>query len=118
MCTPVSTPNPDFCIALSTFPDSASAHRVAQTLVQAKLAACAQVSAPITSFYTWQGQLQQDGEVQLILKTRSDLLPKLEQQLRNLHPYTLPQLVWFDAKASHDYQNWLIENLQPLSVSM
>ena len=109
---------PDFCIAISTFPDTDSAHNVAQALVEAKLAACAQISAPITSIYTWQGTLQQDTEVQLILKTRHDLLPALETALRRLHPYTLPQLVWFKAEGSEDYLAWVADNLQPLGASM
>ncbi|MDE2267124.1 MAG: divalent-cation tolerance protein CutA, partial [Alphaproteobacteria bacterium] len=64
----------EFVFLYSTFPDEASARRVAEALVQARLAACVNLSAPMTSIYEWQGKLETGPEVAAFIKTRRALV--------------------------------------------
>jgi len=83
---------------LTNLPDSASAFNLARTLVDRRLAACANVMAPATSFFRWQGRLEESPEVPVILKTTTERYPELERALRELHPYDLPEILAFDAR--------------------
>ncbi|MEW6766206.1 MAG: divalent-cation tolerance protein CutA [Pseudomonadota bacterium] len=96
-----------YCMVISTFPDQASAAACAQLLLDARLAACAQIGATLTSFYVWKGEMHQDEEVELRLKTRRDLGPDIEALLRERHPYELPQIVYVPMDGSRDYLEWV-----------
>lgn len=76
-----------------TAPNHEEALKLAQTLVGERLAACANVQGPITSVYWWDGTLNQDAEVALVLKTRSDLVEALTARVRALHSYDCPCVV-------------------------
>ena len=83
------------------------AQRIARALVERRLAACAQI-AQIESCYVWQGELQQELEFRLLLKTTEAAYPALESALRELHPYELPA-IWTVAveHATADYAAWV-----------
>lgn len=66
--------------------------RIAHALVERRLAACVQLSA-IDSVYRWQGEVQQEPEVRLVVKTVDSRYDEVERAIRGLHPYTLPQIV-------------------------
>ncbi|MGE5476142.1 MAG: divalent-cation tolerance protein CutA [Bacteroidales bacterium] len=76
-----------------TAPNRDEALKLAQVLVQERLAACANVLGPITSVYWWDGKLNQDGEEALLLKTRADLVDALTARVRELHSYDCPCVV-------------------------
>lgn len=76
-----------------TAPSHDEAVRLAQTLVGERLAACANVLGGITSVYWWDGKLNQDAEVALVLKTRADLVEALTARVRELHSYDCPCVV-------------------------
>jgi periplasmic divalent cation tolerance protein len=98
----------DFVFVYSTFPDQISAVRVAEHLVREKLAACANLSAPITSVYQWQGKLETTAEVAALFKTRRELADRAIAAARPLHPYTLPCFLVLPIEAgSSDYLNWV-----------
>jgi periplasmic divalent cation tolerance protein len=80
-------------LVLSNLPDREAALAVAHRLVERRLAACVNVLAPCTSVYRWQGQLETAAEVPIFIKTTADRYPALEQALRELHPYELPEIV-------------------------
>lgn len=101
---PTMTP---YCIVITTFPDRPAALAAARALVEARLVACAQVSAPLTSIYAWQGSLQEDEEYELRLKTRRELGPRIETLLRERHPYELPQILYLPMEGSRDYLDWV-----------
>ncbi len=83
------------------------AQRIAETCVRERLAACVQLS-PIDSVYEWQGALQQEAEVRLLLKTTAGRYPALAQRLRQLHPYELPAIFALPvAEAASDYIAWV-----------
>jgi len=69
------------------------AQLIAQTVVEQRLAACAQVIGPISSIYWWKGQLETAGEFLCLLKTRADLYRAVEQAVREAHPYEVPEIL-------------------------
>jgi periplasmic divalent cation tolerance protein len=95
-------------LALSTCPDEASARRLAETLVTESLAACVNRVANVRSSYIWDGRLQDDGEILLIIKTTADRLAALQQRLGELHPYDLPELVVTNVTGGNEqYLEWI-----------
>lgn len=76
-----------------TAPSHEEAVRLARIAVGERLAACANVQGPITSVYWWDGKLNEDGEVALVLKTRAELVEALTARLREAHPYDCPCVV-------------------------
>ena len=90
----------------TTVASAADARRLAQAVVQARLAACVQVQA-ITSHYHWQGVLQEEAEWRLVCKTLPRATGALLALLESLHPYTLPQLVVQALQATPAYVRWV-----------
>ena len=93
----------------------AQAEALGQTLVEERLAACANVFDGLTSIYRWEGAIRRDHEAALLLKTRAALLPQLEARIRALHGYTLPCIVaWPIEGGSAAYLAWIVEQtLEP-----
>jgi periplasmic divalent cation tolerance protein len=95
-------------LAFSTCPDEAVASRIAQALVSEKLAGCVSRVANVRSCYIWDGRLQDDGEILLIIKSTSDRLAALRQRLLELHPYELPELVVTNVIGGNEpYLDWI-----------
>jgi periplasmic divalent cation tolerance protein len=83
----------DLVLALSTAPDAEQAERIARALVEERLIACANLLPGVTSIYRWEGAVQAEAEVLLVMKTRRALVPRLKERLPRLHPYEVPELV-------------------------
>lgn len=81
-----------FCMISTTLPDEASAKTIIHLLLEQKLAACVQMM-PVQSFYRWEGKLCESSEQLVLIKTRSNLFPKIEEVVLKNHPYTTPQLI-------------------------
>jgi periplasmic divalent cation tolerance protein len=98
----------EFVFVYSTFPDQASALRVAEHLVDAKLAACANLSAPMTSVYAWQGKRETATEIAALFKTRRTLAEQLIAAARPLHPYEVPCFLVLPIESgASDYLAWV-----------
>jgi periplasmic divalent cation tolerance protein len=98
----------EFVFVYSTFPDRQSATDVAEALITAKLAACVNISALMTSVYEWEGKLQVEPEITVLIKTRRALSEKVIAAVRPLHPYQVPCLVILPVDGgSEDYLNWV-----------
>lgn len=101
----------DTRLVLTTLPDLEIARKLAQGLVEARLAACVNVLAPCRSFYRWQGDVKEDGEVPLFIKTSAELYPAVESYLRQNHPYDLPEIVALDIAAGlPEYLLWVTQS--------
>lgn len=103
----------DAAIVLTTLGADADAAALARTLVEERLAACVNVLPAMTSVYRWKGQLEQDREQQLVIKTTAARVAALEARLRTLHPYELPELLVLGAAAGAAYGAWLGESVTP-----
>lgn len=84
------------------------AQTIAHHLVEAKLAACVQITGPITSIYRWKGKVENTEEWLCLIKTRDDIYDKVEKAIKELHPYETPEIIAVPiVKGSPDYLNWL-----------
>lgn len=92
-------------------PDQAIAEQIAETVVSEHLAACASIVPGLLSIYRWQGRIQRDSELLLILKTRDAVYPLLENRLRELHPYEVPEIIALPIQTGlAAYLDWLSDN--------
>jgi periplasmic divalent cation tolerance protein len=83
---------------------------LATTLVDERLAACVNVLPDVRSIYAWQGAVQDESEVLMIIKTTAGRFPELRDRLVGLHPYKLPEVVAVSPAAGHDaYFRWVAE---------
>ena len=90
------------------------AERIAVELVDLRLAACAQVSGPIASTYRWQGQIENAEEWLCTAKTEKSQLGAIQEVLKRLHPYEVPELIATPiVGGSEAYFAWLAEQLKP-----
>jgi len=95
-------------VALSTCPDEASAKALAEALVNERLATCVNRLAGVTSTYFWDGRLQADAEILLIIKTTAARQAELAVRLKALHPYELPELVVLPVTGGNEpYLQWV-----------
>ena len=81
------------CQVTTTLPGREAAERIAADAVDKHLAACAQVVGPVSSTYRWQGRVESAQEWYCHLKTTLSRAPALEQRIRELHPYDLPEII-------------------------
>ena len=81
------------CQVTTTLPDQAAAERLAGTLVDERLAACAQVLGPVSSTYSWQGVTERSTEWYCHLKTTESKLSALQARIAELHPYEVPEII-------------------------
>jgi periplasmic divalent cation tolerance protein len=95
-------------LALATCPDEASAAGIAQALLSEGLAACVNRLPGVHSTYFWDGRLQDDAEILLIIKTTDERLPALAERLTALHPYEVPELVAVPVVGGNErYLDWV-----------
>ena len=80
-------------LVVTNVPDRAVAERLADMLVEKKLAACVNILAPCRSVYRWKGALQHDEEHPMLIKTTAERYGALEEALRAGHPYELPEII-------------------------
>lgn len=80
-------------LVLTNLPERAAAERLAQALVEKKLAACVNILAPCRSVYPWKGAIQHDEEHPMLIKTTRERYAELEQAIRAAHPYELPEII-------------------------
>ncbi len=88
------------------------AAKIAKALVEAKLAACVNIIRNIRSIYSWQGKIEDDAEVLMIAKTQRRLFVALSAKVRELHSYTVPEIIALPIiEGTEDYLKWLRETV-------
>jgi len=90
----------------ATFADRAEAERIAKAVVEARLAACANLGA-VESIYTWEGAIESGSEVAGIFKTRATLAQFLAARIAALHSYDLPAVTWWTVHAEERLAAWV-----------
>jgi len=106
----IETRSSSAVVVLTTLGASADVVALARTLVEERLAACVNVLPAMTSVYRWKGQVEEDQERQVVIKTSADRVAALEARLRTLHPYELPEfLVLGPVGGSEAYLRWIGE---------
>lgn len=93
-----------------TCPDAASAGRIADALVESRLAACVNQLPGLRSVYRWEGAIERADEVLLVIKTTRGRLDALTDRIRGLHPNELPEVIAFEvAGGLAAYLDWVAE---------
>ena len=101
------------CVEITTtIGPRAVADELAAALVEARLAACAQVSGPVASVYRWQGAVEHAEEWYCRLKTTRACQPALEAELRTRHPYELPEIIAVSLEGSPSYLEWIEQSVR------
>ena len=98
----------DAMLVLTTLPNSDAAAELAKKVVGEKLAACANVMPAVRSIYRWQGALQDENEVLVLLKTRQARFERLKARILELHPYDVPEVIAVPVEQGHGaYLDWI-----------
>ena len=101
----------EYVIVLTTLPGDFEIRTFARTLVEERLAACVNLLPPMDSVYRWEGQVEQETERQMIIKTSRDRVVALWDRIRELHPYETPEFVVLSIQDGSDaYLRWIGES--------
>ena len=108
----MAEPDDEPLLVITNAPDREVAGRIAQALVDKRLAACVNVLGACTSVYRWQGEVEHADEIPMLIKTRSARYPEVEATIRQLHPYELPEILAVEAAAGlAGYLDWIGESV-------
>lgn len=97
----------DLKIVVTTFPDRASAEKTAELIVDAGLAACAQVGSDLTSYFRWEGEVRKETEVTVTFKVLQQRFGLFAGELKLQHPHEVPQIISWPAEfVDRAYLEW------------
>jgi periplasmic divalent cation tolerance protein len=101
---------PESIIVLVTCGSEEEAIKIAQSLVEERLAACVNLVSPVRSIYRWEGKIWDEKEWILIIKTQKQRFEKLERKVKSLHSYSVPEIIGLPIiEGSSSYLDWLEE---------
>jgi len=102
----------DTIVVFMTAANADEARRIANHLVESKLAGCVQILPEIESVYRWEGKVQREREVLMLAKTTTAQFAELEKAVRAIHSYEIPEIVAVPTAAvSESYRAWLASNV-------
>lgn len=100
-------------IVLCTTPDYDCAKKIAQILVEKKLAACCNIIPGLTSVYSWKNKIQEDIESLLLIKSAKQKFELLKEEILLVHPYDLPEIISLDVSEGHKkYLEWVFSSVK------
>lgn len=100
-------------LVISNTPDRATAERIATALIETQAAACVNILAECRSVYRWAGKVEHAIEVPLLIKTTAEAYPRLEAELRKLHPYEVPEIIAIPVSAGLPaYLDWVATEIR------
>jgi periplasmic divalent cation tolerance protein len=103
---------PEEKLVLSTAGSKEQASKIASALVEERLAACVNIVGPIESVYRWQGSVDRAQEFLLLIKTTAEFSGRVQERIRELHTYELPEAIEVDITGgSAEYLRWIVETV-------
>ncbi len=100
----------EYIVILVTASTAKEAETIAEDLVASRLAACGNIIPGIRSIFHWKDEVQKEEETLLVLKSRADLFDRIEQRVRELHSYEVPEIIALPIlRGSPPYLAWLSE---------
>ncbi len=97
-------------VVFITASDEEEASKIARALVEERLAGCVNIIKDIRSIYSWQGKIEDEKEVFMVVKTQKTLFDSLIKRVKELHSYTVPEIIALPIiQGSEDYLKWLKE---------
>ena len=104
----------DALLVLTNLPDRAAAEKLADALVEKRVAACVNILAPCRSVYRWKGAVQREEEHPMLIKTTAERYPELEAAIRAGHPYELPEIIAVPiGRGLPAYLEWVVSETKP-----
>lgn len=98
----------DFILILVTASSEEEAKKIAQSLVEKRLAACVNIIKDVQSVFRWKGKISDEKELLLIIKTRKKLYKNVEEEIKTLHAYEVPEIIALPIiSGSKDYLYWI-----------
>ncbi len=98
-------------LGLSTFPDLETARKIATELVEARLAACANILGRVESIYSWKGKIENGNEIVVFFKISRHRQSEFQEKLRKMHPYEVPEIIFTGIDGGlPEYFRWVVEN--------
>ena len=95
-------------VVFITVPDPETGAKLVRSMVEARLAACGNLIPGLTSIYRWEGEVHQDPECMIILKTTDSALPALKKRVLDMHPYEVPEFLAVAPVEGHlPYLEWV-----------
>ncbi len=102
----------DKIIVLTTTGSREEADRIAQALVERRLAACVNISAPVRSVYRWKGTVESAEEFLLLIKSSAAAFVRVRDTIKELHSYEVPECIALPIEnGSEEYLKWIVENV-------
>ena len=103
----------DYILVLITASSMEEGEKIAGVLVEEGLAACCNIIHGIRSVFKWKGEICKENEVLLLVKTKASIFEKLEERVKKLHSYEVPEIIAIPIEAGlKDYLNWMDEALK------
>ena len=103
-------------VLLCTCPDLKTGQAIAHTLLEERLVACVNIIEGVRSLYRWQGQICDDSEHLLIMKTTKNTVKKLTSRIAAIHPYDVPEVLAITTSSGHaPYLDWVVSSVDPES---
>ena len=99
-----------YCVVYITTKDEDEAKKIGKALVEEKLVACVNIH-PVNSIYRWEGEIQEESEIAMFVKTKADLVGEVVNRVKELHSYQVPCVVSLSIeKGNPDYLQWIEES--------
>ena len=99
-------------VVFVTAPSHEVASKLARSLVTSRLAACVNILPGITSIYKWEGKVNEEKEVMLVIKTTQNAMPALTEHIKSKHPYDVPEVIgWPIQEGSENYLKWVTDEV-------
>lgn len=104
----------DKVVILVTAASRRECRKIARRLVDAKLAACVNITQPIESIYRWEGKVADEKEFLMLIKSTRRLFPDIRREISKLHSYDTPEIICLPIiDGSRDYLQWVSDSVKP-----
>lgn len=101
-------PNIDFIVVLITTSSTDEAKKIGNSLINKNLAACANIIPSVQSIFKWKGNICNESEVMIIVKTRLELFDELQSEVKELHSYEVPEIIALPIiTGNENYLKWI-----------
>ena len=98
----------EFIIVFITAPNEKEAASISRTIVEERLVACVNIIPSVRSIYRWQGRVEDEQEVLMMVKTKKSLFERLQERVKELHSYEVPEIIGLPlVEGSKEYLDWL-----------
>lgn len=100
----------EMLLVYTTWPDAETAQAAGEAAIAARLAACTNILGPMLSIYAWKGQIEQETEIPMLLKTRAQCMTSLRELILGLHPYDTPCVIALplnEGGSNPEFLNWI-----------